>query len=128
MFVGICTSILKTFKKSLKNVTIYFNHVGFCCLLFHGTDLLISCGDIKLNLGTKDAKFLSLWHWNLNSIAAYDFGKVSALKAFNTTKNFDFICFSESYLDSTISSDDENLYKLIRADHPKIIKQSLYLL
>ena len=34
MFVGICTSVLKMFKKSLKNVTTYFNHVGFCNLLF----------------------------------------------------------------------------------------------
>ena len=46
---------------------------------------------------------------------------------FNTTKNFDFICLSESYLDSTISSDDKNLcldgYNLICADHPKNIKQ-----
>ena len=51
----------------------------------------------------------------------------SALKAFNKTKNFDFICLSESYLDSTLSSDDKNLclngYKLIRADHPKNLKQ-----
>ena len=33
MFVGFCTSILKTFKKSFKNVSIYFNHVGFCYFL-----------------------------------------------------------------------------------------------
>ena len=92
MFVGICTSILTTFKKSLKNVTIYFNHVGFCYLLFQGIYLLILCGDIELNPGPKDAKYLSLCHWNLNSIAAHDFAKVSAIKAFNTTKNFDFIC------------------------------------
>ena len=91
MFVGICKSMLKTFKKSLKNVTIYFNHVGFCYLLFQGIYLLILCGDIELNPGPKDAKYLSLCHWNLNSIAANDFAKVSALKAFNTTKNFDFM-------------------------------------
>ena len=109
MFTGICTSILKTFKKSLKNVTVYFNHVELCYLLFHGINLLILCRDIELNPGPKDAKYLSLCHWNLNSIAANDFAKVSALKAFNTTKNFDFICLSESYLDSTISSDDKNL-------------------
>ena len=127
MFVGICTSILTTFKKSLKNVTIYFNHVGFCYLLFQGIYLLILCGDIELNPGPKDTKYLSLCHWNLNSIAAHDFAKVSAIKAFNTTKNFDFICLSKSYLDSTISSVDKNLcldgYKLIRANHPKNIKQ-----
>ena len=115
------------FKKSLKNVEFYFNHVGFCYLLFHSIYLLILCGDIEPNPGPKDAKYLSLCHWNLNSITAHNLAKVSALKAFNTTKNFDFICLSESYLDSTISSDDKNLcldgYKLIRADHPKNIKQ-----
>ena len=75
----------------------------------------------------KEAKYLSLRHWNLNSIAAHDFAKVSVIKAFNTTKNFDFICLSESYLDSTISPVDNKLfldgYKLIRADHPRNIKQ-----
>ena len=127
IFVGFCTSILKTFKKSLKNVTVYFNHVGFCYLLFHSIYLLILCSDIELNPGPKDAEYLSLCRWNLNSIAAHNFAKVSALKAFNTTKNFDFICLWESYLDSIISSDDKNLcldgYKLIRADHHKNIQQ-----
>ena len=37
------------------------------------------------------------------------------------------MCLSDSYLDSTILSDDKNLcldgYKLIRADHPKNIKR-----
>ena len=105
----------------------YFNHVGFCCLLFHGIYLLILCGENELNPGRKDVKYLSLCHWNLNSITAHDFAKVSAIKAFNTTKNFDFVCLSESYLDSDISSVDKNLCldgnKLIRADHPKNIKQ-----
>ena len=59
IFVGICTSILIQFKKSLKNVTIYFHHVGFCYFLFHGIYLLILCGDIELNPGLKDAKYLS---------------------------------------------------------------------
>ena len=129
MFVGICTSILTTFKKSLKNVKIYFNHVGFCYLFFHGIYLLILCDDIELNSGPKDAKYLSLCHWNLNSIAAQDFAKFSAIKAVNTTKNFDFICLSESYLDSAISSVNKNLCldacKLIRANRPKNIKQGV---
>ena len=60
MFVGICTSTLKTFKKSLKNVTIYFNRVGFCYSLFHGIYLLILYGDSELNPGPQDAKHLSL--------------------------------------------------------------------
>ena len=79
------------------------------------------------NPGPKDAKNLSLCHWNLNSLAAHDFAMVSALEAFNATEKFDFICLSVSYLDSTISSDDSSLfldgYNLIRADHPKNIKK-----
>ena len=63
---------------------------------------------------------------NLSSTAGHNFAKVGALKAFNKTKNFD-ICLPESYLDSTISSDNKNLcldgYKLICADHPKNLKQ-----
>ena len=42
-------------------------------------------------------------------------------------KKFDFICLSESYLDSTICSDDSSLsldgYNLIRAGHPKNMEQ-----
>ena len=40
---------------------------------------------------------------------------------------FDAICLSETYLDSTIASDDENLeitgYNLVRSDHPANIKR-----
>ena len=49
------------------------------------------------------------------------------LKPLISLNNFDFICLSKSYLDSTTSSDDKNLcldgYKLIRTGHPKNIKQ-----
>ena len=87
---------------------------------------MILCGDIEIKPGPKDAKYRSLYHWNLNSIAAHDFAKIIALKAFNTTKKVDFICLSESYLDSTISSDDKNLglddYKLIPVNYAKKIK------
>ena len=60
MLAGICKGIFKTFQKSLKNVTIYFNKVGLCYLLFHDIYLLVLCGDTKLNPGPKDAKYLSM--------------------------------------------------------------------
>ena len=53
MFVGFSTSILKPIKIAI----IYFNHVGFCYLLFHGIYLVIVCGDTELNPGPKDAKY-----------------------------------------------------------------------
>ena len=105
----------------------YFNHTGFWYLFFNGIHLLIFCADMKQNLGPKDMKCLSLCRWNLNCLAAHDFVKVSTRKAFNAIEKFDFICQSESYLDSTISSDDISLsldgYNLICAYHPKNIKQ-----
>ena len=66
-------------------------------------------------------------HWNLNSIATYSFIKVSLLKAYITVYNSDVICLSETYLDSSILSDDKNLEipgcDLIRADHPSNSKR-----
>ena len=81
-FACICKSILKTFKKLLKTFTIYFNHIEFCYLLFRGIYLFILCGDIALNPGSKDTKYLSLCHGNLNSIASQDFAKFSHLKSY----------------------------------------------
>ena len=82
---------------------------------------------MKQNPGPKDMKYVSLCRWNLNCLAAHDFVKVSTLKAFNAIEKFDFVCQSESYLDSTVSSDDISLsldgYNLIRAYYPKNIKQ-----
>ena len=60
----------------------YFNHIGFWYLFFNSILLLILCDDVEQNPGPKDTKYLSLCHWNLNSLAAHDFAKVSALKAY----------------------------------------------
>ena len=44
------------------------------------------------------------------------------LKAYIAIHKFDIICLSETYLDSSTTSDDDNLaisgYNLIRSDHP----------
>ena len=79
-------------------------------------------GDVELNPGPKckDAQTLSQCHWNLNSICAYNFAKLSLLGAYESVHKFDIICLLETYLDSSI--DDESLeisgYYLIRSDHP----------
>ena len=47
------------------------------------------------------------------------------LKAYNAIYKYDFICLSETYLDSSIPSDHVSLelegYKLVCADHPLIM-------
>ena len=55
------------------------------------------------------------------------FTKVSLLLAYIFVHKFDIICFSETYLNSEIPSDNENLeipgYNLVREDHPSNSKR-----
>ena len=89
--------------------------------------LLISHGDIELNPGPRKCKenTLSACHWNLNSITAHNFSKLNQLKAYISTYKYDFICLSETYLDSSTPNNliDIEGYNLVRADHPNDIKR-----
>ena len=92
--------------------------------------ILISLsGDVQLNPGPKnksDVNF-SICYWNLNSISAHNYAKVFLLKAYIAVYKFDITCISETYLDTSITSDDGNLevlgYNLIRSDHPSNSKR-----
>ena len=93
----------------------YFRNPPFVALL------LLRSGDVETNPGPKKSSVIKFCHWNLNGLAAYDFLKVSLIEAFITTHNFDIICLSEMFLNSTVSQHDENImihgYLLLRADH-----------
>ena len=86
-------------------------------------------GDVQFNPGPKnksDVNF-SMCHWNLNSVAAHNYDKVFLLKAYIAVYKFDIIFTSETYLDTSIISDDGNLkilgYNLIWSDHPSNSKR-----
>ena len=69
-------------------------------------------GEIEINSGPKSnalSRCFSICHWNLNSISAHTFTKVSLLWAYISVHKFEIICLSETYLNSKISSYDENL-------------------
>ena len=69
-------------------------------------------GDTEINPGPKSNALnwcFSICHWNLNSILAHIFTKVSLLSAYISVHKFDIICLSKTYLNSGIPSDDENL-------------------
>ena len=89
--------------------------------------LLILCGDVEVNPGPGQWTSLSFCHWNLNSISAHDFVKVSLLEAYNAIHKFDRICLSETFLNSFLQNDDDSLvlngYKLVRADNPSDLKR-----
>ena len=91
--------------------------------------LLILSNDVELNPGPqKDSsqRNFSIAHWNLNSITAQNFVKLSQLEAYNTLHSYDLICLSGKWLDSTtsINSNDFSLkgYNLHRADDLENVK------
>ena len=91
------------------------------------TQVLLISGDIETNPGPKILSTFKFCHWNLNGLAAHDFVKVHLIEAFITTHNFDIVCLSETFLDSTIPHNDENIningYSLLRVDHTNNIKR-----
>ena len=84
-------------------------------------------GDIELNPGPRRLKSnrLSVCHWNLNRLSAHNFSKLTQLKAYNSIYKYDFICLSETYLDSTTPDIEIKIdgYKVVRGDHPDNIKR-----
>ena len=88
--------------------------------------LLLLSKDIEVNPGPKRSSNIKFCHFNLNRLTAHGFIKVPLIEAFITTSNFDIICLSETFLDSTIPNGDENIqfngYSLLRTDHPNGIK------
>ena len=111
-----------------KIITIYLLFV----LAYHGellfgnlNQLLLVCsGDIEINLVPKPKNQISFCQWNLNGLAAHNFTKVSLLQALYVTNDHDIICLSETFLDLSISNDDEknNIkgYNLLRTDHSSL--------
>ena len=85
--------------------------------------LLLWSGDTESNPGPPKTASICFCHWHLNSITAHNFSKLTLLKAIATSSQYDIICLSEIFLDSSIESDDKRLniegYNLIRADHPR---------
>ena len=94
---------------------------------FHKHILLLLSGDIEINPGPKRSSNIKFSHWNLYGLAAHDFIKVPLVEAFITSNNFDLVCLSETFLDSTILNEDVNIqmkgYSFLRADHPNDIKR-----
>ncbi len=77
---------------------------------------LLLSGNIELNPGPET----SFCCWNLNSITAYDFLRVSLLEAYNSLNNHDIMGIVETHLDDTV--DDKRLalkgYEFIMNNHP----------
>ena len=81
-------------------------------------------GDIETNPGPTPScgQCFSIYIWNLNSIIAHNFAKLSLLSAYNLVHSFDVICLSEAYLNFDTPPNDTRLefpgYNLFRSGHP----------
>ena len=95
------------------------------CFMCFFALLLLCQGDIESNLGPKksgNCQPLKFCSWNLNSILSENCFKVSLLKSCNALHNYDFVCLSETFLSSSVSSTLDSLsidgYNIVRSDHP----------
>ena len=63
----------------------------------------------------------------MNSLTAHNIEKVNLLEAYNTVNKLDILCLSESFLDSSILTENSNLkiswHKMVRTDHPNNLKR-----
>ena len=101
----------------------YIRHIWVCSIL------ITLSGDIEKNPGPKPSYWnkFPVCHWNLSRISAHNFIKISLLRAYFSTYNFDILCLLKIYLDWIIFSNDSSLtvpgYDLYRADHPSNVKR-----
>ena len=85
-------------------------------------------GDIELSPGPKRDinQSSSVCQWNLNSVASHKFSKIQSLKTYNSIHKFDIICLSESYINTGILLNDNNLqipgHNFVSINHPSYTK------
>ena len=81
-------------------------------------------GDVEENHGLKcsSCHSFSLFHWNVNVIWVHNLIKLSLLLCHIANNQRDLSCLSETFLDSSILSDDVNFdipgYNPVIAEHP----------
>ena len=118
---GICSFSRKILYLSM--IGIYLHHIWLSLTIIRLR------GDIEENPGPKrnSNQSFSICHWNLNSITAHSYLKVSLLRAYISLHNFDVVCISDTYLESTTALDDENVhiagYNLLRDVFVKPVKR-----
>ena len=108
------------FRKCLNTLlSLEFHHKLLSCLylailsnyLTWCISIILLSGDIEINPGPKSRSRECFWicHWNLNSISAQSYTKVSFLTAYNLIHNFLIICVSETFLNFETAANDPNL-------------------
>ena len=127
LLVGRFNGIKPSYQKCFRSHTPTGNN--HCPLLIVVMMLLLLSGNVHPNPGPKRDKDynFSVCCWNIGSISAHNFSKLSLHFSYDSIYNYDLICLSETFLDSSFLPDDSRLsmsdYNLIRADHPNDVKR-----
>ena len=110
--------IFKFIKSKFRTIHTCLNLIAYISILvlyanhFWLDEIVLKLrGDIEENPGPKPSsnQSFSICHWNLNSIAAHNYIKVSLSRAYISTHKFDVICIYETHLDRDRSDIDDNL-------------------
>ena len=121
--------ITRIFRKvRLQLITLLYSVMIVNVMLWYFFLLLELSGDVEFNPGPKpdSSQSFSICHWNLNSMSAHNYSKISLLTAYISIHVFDIVCLSETYLTSTTDINDENLkipgYIMYCIDHLSDVK------
>ena len=136
LIFSLSSALLNSFHTKIKAINWYvlitisiLTVIMFIQLIWVHALLIRQSGDIEMNLEPKPnpCHSFSICHWNLNSLIAHNYLKVSLLRAYVAIRKFHVVCLSETYLDSSNLSDDDNFnlpgYNVVRADHPSNTKK-----
>ena len=117
LILSLSSTLLNSFHTKVKTIywSILITFLVLIVLMFiqfiwiHALPIRQS-GDIETNPGPKPnpCHSFSICHWNLNSLTAHNYLKVSLLRACVAVMKFDVVYLSESYFDSSNLSDDDN--------------------
>ena len=114
-------------QRSFLNITFFI--LQSCFYLWHNSILFYLSGDVEINPGpvTNYSQGFKICHWNINSLYLLIILLKFLLEAYAISHNIDVICLSETFLNSSYSSNDTRLhlrgYSLIRADHHRDLKR-----
>ena len=85
---------------------------------------ILLSGDVEENPGP-DSGIFKFCTWNLNSIVAHDFFRVSLLEAYNSVYNYDLMEITVTHLDSNVDKNKLYIdgYTFFNNNHPLDIKR-----
>ena len=85
-----------TQSEQIHNIVSQYNFNNYFRFLCYHKQRLILNNDIEVNPGPKfdSSRNFIICHWNLNSIAAYNFSKINLLKVYVTIHKTDIVCLS----------------------------------